>query len=196
MSRVIGACPHPPAANSILYSLFSILHSPSSLSVIPMPHHVRPATRSDAEDAIMLWRMLQDEHEAAEPRLRRSLSAEERWRNDFRMWVRSPVHGIFVAESDDRVVGLATGHPYWPAPVYEQRLEIYINEVIVRPGFRGRGIGRALIEAVLAWARDQGAAQVRAGVLTCNPDALEFWRRIGGSELYTTVTIGVESGEL
>ncbi len=155
---------------------------------------VRPARHQDLRACVRLWRDLQDEHEGMEPRLRRSDSAEERWSNDFRVWVRSPAHGVFVAEVEGECVGLVTAHPYWPAAVYEERMEVYVNELFVAPAARGRGLGRELIRAVIHWARGQGVSQVRAGVLECNPEALSFWKRVGAQPFFTTVTVPTNSG--
>jgi GNAT superfamily N-acetyltransferase len=155
-----------------------------------MPVSVRHAHPSDRAAALRLWRLLQDDHEALEPRIRRSDSAEARWRTDFTTWVLSDAHGIFVADDDEAgVVGLATAHPYWPAPVYSEIMDVYINEFIVLPEWRGRGVGRRLVAAVQAWARERGAAQVRAGVLSVNPEALAFWRGVGAEDFFVTVTL-------
>lgn len=153
---------------------------------------IRRATPADAEAAVALWARLQHEQEVLEPRLRRSASAEQRWRTDFRAWVRSPAHAVLVAEDTGRVVGLVTAHPYWPAPVYEERLEVYVNELVVDPAWRGRGIGRALVEAVRAWARRLGAVRVRAGVVSANARARAFWQHVGATDLYTTVTLELD----
>lgn len=152
---------------------------------------IRPAGQSDLAAAVRLWRLLQDEHEAVEPRLRRSRSAEKRWCTDYRAWVRSATHAVLVAEVDGEIVGLATAHPYWPAPVYEERLEIYVNELVVDASWRGRGIGRRLVEDLILWAREQGVGQLRAGVLAAKPDALTFWRRVGAEDFVVTVAVPV-----
>jgi len=153
---------------------------------------IRPAAPADVDAAAALWRLLQDEHEAADPRIRRSDDAEARWRSDFAVWCRSDAHGVWVAVGDDEVVGLLTAHPYWPAPVYEGVLEAYINEIIVREDWRGRGAGRKLAAAAREWARQHGIGQLRAGVLAVNPDALAFWRSVGADPFFTTVTLPSE----
>lgn len=151
--------------------------------------HIRPATRADLDQAAELWRLLQDEHEAMEPRLRRSVDAEMLWREDFVVWVRISGHGIFVAEVEGRIVGLLTAHPFYGAPVYEAVREVHVNELIVLPEFRGRGLGRRLLEEALAWARGRGIKSVRAGVLSHNVEAHRFWDSVGARPFYTTVTI-------
>lgn len=153
---------------------------------------IRPATRADTDAATALWAALQEEHEAMEPRLRRSASAEERWRNDFNVWVGGQAHHVAVAEAGGEVVGLITAHPYWPAPVYEERMEVYVTELYVRAQWRGQGVARRLLDDVRAWARSLGVARIRAGVLASNPESRAFWRHVGAEDLFVMVSLPVE----
>jgi GNAT superfamily N-acetyltransferase len=150
---------------------------------------VRRARPSDLGAAVALWRQLQAEHEALDARHRPSDSAAERWSNDFHVWAKSDAHRVFVAEAGGRLVGLVTAHPYWPSPMYEQELEVYVTELVVSPEARGEGVGARLVGAVRAWAREQGVAQIRAGVLSRNERGRVFWRREGAEDLYATVTL-------
>lgn len=155
---------------------------------------IRRARRDDEGAAVALWRHLQVEHRAMDARHRPSDSAAERWRNDFCVWVKSDAHRVFVAETRDGLVGLVTAHPYWPSPMYEQELEVYITELVVAAEQRGAGIGKQLVEAVRGWAREQGVAQIRAGVLSRNERGRAFWRREGADDFFTTVTLSVDGG--
>lgn len=156
---------------------------------------IRRARRGDEDAAAALWAQLQAEHEAQDARHRPSDSARTRWQNDFRVWVGSDAHRVFVAEADGALVGLVTAHPYWPSPMYEQELEVYITELVVAPECRGSGVGALLVEAVRAWACAQGVTQIRAGVLSRNERGRAFWQREGAEDFFTTVTLAVESGE-
>ena len=98
---------------------------------------------------------------------------------------------MFVAEADGALVGLATAHPYWPSPMYEQEMEVYVTELVVDPACRGRRVGARLIEAVRGWAREQGAVRIRAGVLSRNERGRAFWQREGAEDFFTTVTLPV-----
>lgn len=150
---------------------------------------VRRARPGDLEDAVALWRQLQAEHEALDARHRPSDSAAERWSNDFRVWTKSDAHRVFVADAGGKLVGLVTAHPYWPSPMYEQELEVYVTELVVAPEARGEGIGARLVEAVRGWAREQGVTQIRAGVLSRNERGRAFWQREGAEDFFTTVTL-------
>lgn len=152
---------------------------------------IRPARLFDRDAALALWAQLQAEHEALDARHRPSASARDRWGNDFGVWAGSNVDCVFVAEAGGEIVGLVTAHTYWPAPVYEQEMEVYLTELVVAPEHRSAGIGARLVEAVRGWARNLGVRQIRAGVLSRNERARAFWARQGADDYFATVTLPV-----
>jgi GNAT superfamily N-acetyltransferase len=54
-----------------------------------------------------------------------------------------------------------------------------INHLQVRDGYRGQGVGSALIAAAEALAMQVGRCQVAVGVAEDNPDAERLYRRLG-----------------
>jgi ribosomal protein S18 acetylase RimI-like enzyme len=90
-----------------------------------------------------------------------------------------PRHHIAVALDDGVVVGFASGvdyvHPDKPR-------ELWVNEVGVAPSHRGQGIGRRVVDALLAHARTLGCRA--AWVLTDvdNAAARALYRAAGGVE--------------
>jgi ribosomal protein S18 acetylase RimI-like enzyme len=54
-----------------------------------------------------------------------------------------------------------------------------INNLVVKPGWRRRGIGSMLMQAAEAWARDKGLAQVRLEVFEFNGGARALYERLG-----------------
>ena len=57
--------------------------------------------------------------------------------------------------------------------------EIHINNVAVKPEFRGRGVGRCLLNAALAWGREKGSRQAVLEVRAGNEAAQQLYRRCG-----------------
>jgi len=55
----------------------------------------------------------------------------------------------------------------------------HLYQVWVAPGHRGRGIGRMLIEAVIAWARESGLRVLLLDVTAGNSAAVELYRQLG-----------------
>jgi [ribosomal protein S18]-alanine N-acetyltransferase len=57
--------------------------------------------------------------------------------------------------------------------------EIHINNVAVKPEFRGRGIGRMLMKTALAWGREIGARQAVLEVRAGNGSAHQLYQGCG-----------------
>lgn len=81
----------------------------------------------------------------------------------------------FIAEDDDRWVGMAAGF-------LEETSEggsVELLSMWVDPTCRGRGLGRQLVEQVMAWARARGAEQVGLWVTDSNIPAIALYCRCG-----------------
>jgi GNAT superfamily N-acetyltransferase len=60
---------------------------------------------------------------------------------------------------------------------------IYLEDLYVRPEFRGAGIGRALLVHLAGLARERGCGRLEWSVLDWNELAIGFYRRVGASPL-------------
>ena len=56
---------------------------------------------------------------------------------------------------------------------------LYIDDICVDEAARGRGVGRALYEHILAFAREKGCYNVTLNVWSCNPGAMAFYEKLG-----------------
>ena len=56
---------------------------------------------------------------------------------------------------------------------------IYLEDLFVRPDFRGRGIGRALLTRLARRCVDEGLGRLEWAVLDWNEPALRFYRSLG-----------------
>ncbi len=144
-----------------------------------MTWRIRRAVRSDQETICALWWALMEEQMAQDSELRMAPDARERWCNGFSSDVRSPVHCFCVAEQAGEIIGFAHAYLLYPPPLYAQELEAFIAEVYVRPGWRGQGVGRALVAYVRTWAEGERVRRLRLEVLARNTRSLYFWEREG-----------------
>ena len=97
----------------------------------------------------------------------------------------------FVAELDGDVVGWTAVVPYSRRSVYRGVGE---ESVYVAERVRGRGVGRALLEAVIESARNGGLWTLQAGVFPDNVASLELHRRLGFREVGVRERIGQLAG--
>lgn len=93
---------------------------------------------------------------------------------------------VFVAEADGDVVGYATVLTRVTSEEIEDGGLEYglISDLVTVKNFRGQGIGRALLNAAEAFARERGTKWLRIGVLAANKQALDIYEARGFSKLY------------
>ncbi len=60
---------------------------------------------------------------------------------------------------------------------------LYVEDLYVKPEFRGRGIGQALLRHCARLANDRGCGRMEWAVLDWNESARAFYRRFGATEM-------------
>lgn len=60
---------------------------------------------------------------------------------------------------------------------------LYLEDLFVDPVFRGKGLGKALLERLAAIALERGCARMKWEVLDWNEPAIEFYRAMGAEFL-------------
>lgn len=93
-----------------------------------------------------------------------------------RMLAEQTYFEFFVAEHDTKVVGVAL---YFFAYFTWVGKSLYLDDVYVRPAYRGKQIGSRLLEAVFAVAQKENCQRLRWQVLTWNTPAIEIYKKIG-----------------
>ncbi len=86
-----------------------------------------------------------------------------------------------VAQWDGEAAGFATW--FLNFSTFRGRHGIYVEDIFVRPAFRQRGIGRALMRALARRCLDQGYARFEWAVLDWNAPSIAFYRSIGAQVL-------------
>ncbi|MFE2751526.1 GNAT family N-acetyltransferase [Actinosynnema sp. NPDC059335] len=94
---------------------------------------------------------------------------EARWRE-----LLGPDHGVKVVAEAPEPIGLVAGVPHEVHPDV-----LYLYSMWVKPEFRRRGVGEALVADVLAWAREHGWALVQLRVVRENETARRLYARLG-----------------
>lgn len=100
-------------------------------------------------------------------------------------------HGFIVAEEAGALLGFATYAQFRGGAGYARSME---HTVLLAPGARGRGTGRALMRAVEDHARAGGAHQMIAGVSAENPAGRDFHARLGYALIATVPQAGWKFG--
>lgn len=107
----------------------------------------------------------------------------EEWTSRF---LEAPGHHLLVAFEGEMAAGFVTGvettHP-------DKGTEMFLYELSVGPDFRGRGIGRALVAALEALARDAGCYGMWVATEPDNAAAIATYRSAGASEPEPSVVL-------
>ena len=113
-------------------------------------------------------------------------SADER-----RQWMagRGARHPVIVAEQAGSVIGWASLNPFNPRPAYDHVVDF---SVYVERGWRGKGVGRRLLERLIALARQLGYHKMVLAAFPFNTAGMALYERLG----FTTVGVYREQGWL
>lgn len=88
----------------------------------------------------------------------------------------APLHFAVIAEIDDTVVGLL--HVY-ERPALERPREAVVQALVVDESHREEGVGKVLMQAAEAWARDRGIGAVVLHTRIDRIGAQAFYARLG-----------------
>jgi GNAT superfamily N-acetyltransferase len=134
---------------------------------------VRPLRREELEDALPLI--------AGYQRFYRAEPDDDRNRSFFARFLEPSDQGLLLgAWSEGRLVGFAT--LYWFHSSTKAADTVLMNDLFVADAVRGRGVGRALIEASAEATRDRGAAHLEWFTAPDNRTAQRLYDSIPGAE--------------
>ena len=104
-----------------------------------------------------------------------------------------PVVEALVAERAGRAVGFALFFTTFSTFLCKPGL--YLEDLFVEPAHRGLGIGKALLRALAALARDRGCGRLEWRVLDWNQPSIRFYESLGGSLMKEWVLVRMTEPE-
>ncbi len=88
---------------------------------------------------------------------------------------------ILIAEYDGQIVGQALFFKNFST--FLGKPGIYLEDLYVKSEFRGKGIGKALLDRIIFLAKDRNYGRVEWSVLEWNETAIDFYEKIGAIPL-------------
>jgi GNAT superfamily N-acetyltransferase len=138
---------------------------------VPAEPQIAPVSVERYEDLLPLIAAYQRFYEVEE-------IDEERNRAFFRRFLAPSEDGLLLgARADDRFLGYAC--LYWHFSSLSAEEAVLMNDLFVEPDARGRGVGRALIEAAAEVARERGAAYLEWSTAPSNHTAQRLYDSTG-----------------
>ncbi len=105
-----------------------------------------------------------------------------------------PLIHVVMAEWEGRPAGFALW--FLTFSTWEGRPCLYLEDLFVRPEFRGHGIGKALLQRLAAIAVERGCARYLWQVLDWNTPSIDFYEAHGAQVLREWLTCRVEGEAL
>jgi len=147
---------------------------------------IRPAEDKDIPLIVQLIRELAEYEKAPE----QAVATEEDIRRDG--FSANPKFRVVIAKWEGEAAGFALF--FYNYSTWLGRAGLYLEDLFVRPPFRGKGIGKALITHLAKIAVEENCGRFEWQVLNWNAPAIEFYRSIGARTLDEWSTMRI-SGE-
>jgi GNAT superfamily N-acetyltransferase len=150
--------------------------------------NIRPAT---LEDIPLLLQLIRDlaEYER-EPQA--AVATAEDLRRDG--WGPEPKFRCVIADWDGQSAGFALF--FYNYSTWQGRPGLYLEDLFVRPQFRGLGIGKALLVHVAQIAVRENCGRYQWQVLDWNTPSIEFYKSLGAKMMSEWLTMRVEGKAL
>jgi GNAT superfamily N-acetyltransferase len=109
-------------------------------------------------------------------------------------WGPSPKFRVLIAEWDGAPAGFALF--FYNYSTWQGRPGLYLEDLFVRPAFRGRGIGKALLVRLAKIAVNENCGRFQWQVLDWNQPSIDFYEALGAKKLAKWLTMRVEGEAL
>lgn len=136
---------------------------------------IRPAGREDADALLSLVDALADYEHLPRPDAEARQRLSEHGFGDDRYF-----HALLI-EADGRPVGYALY--FFTYSSFLARPSLYLEDIFVLPGERGRGYGQALLRRLIHEALAAGCGRMEWQVLDWNQSAIAFYEKLGAKHL-------------
>jgi GNAT superfamily N-acetyltransferase len=149
---------------------------------------IRPATPNDISLILQFIRELAEYERTPEA----AVATVEDLRRDG--WGTEPKFRCVIAGWGDKPAGFALF--FYNYSTWQGRPGIYLEDVFVRPQFRGHGIGKALLVHVAQIAVQENCGRFQWQVLDWNTPSIEFYKSLGAKTMDEWLTMRVEGEAL
>ena len=136
-----------------------------------MAFEIREATESDVPLILQFIRDLADYEKLAHL----VVASEEKLRAT--LFGSSPFAEVVIAEEDETPAGFAIFFHNYSTFLGQQG--IYLEDLFVKPEYRGRGYGKALLARLAQIARARDCGRVEWAVLDWNEPSIAFYKSLG-----------------
>ena len=132
---------------------------------------IRRAATADAEAIARIYNQGIEDRVATLETMTRTAEERRQW-----MESRGARHPVLVAEAGGNVVAWASLNPFNPRPAYDPVADL---SIYVERGWRGKGVGGALLARVIETAREIGFHKIVLAALASNRAGEALYTKLG-----------------
>ena len=148
---------------------------------------IRPATIDDTDEILaLIYELAVYEKAPEEAKATREQIIES-------FFGESPKVFCEIVEVDGAIAGLAIW--FLNYSTWQGKHGIYLEDLFIRPQYRGKGFGKALLKHLAAICEERGYGRFQWWVLDWNTPAIEFYRSLGAKPMdsWTVYRVSEES---
>jgi GNAT superfamily N-acetyltransferase len=134
---------------------------------------IRPAIAADIPELLRLIREL-----AVYEKLEHMAVGTDAQLHDA-LFGRRPAAEAVIAEADGRAVGFALC--FWTFSTFLCKPGLYLEDLFIEPGYRGHGIGKALLQHLATLLVERGGGRFEWRVLDWNEPSIRFYESLGAT---------------
>ena len=149
---------------------------------------LHPAAPDDVGDIVSFIRELA-EYEKLSDEMRATEAQISEW-----LFGEHPAAEVVIARVADASAGFALF--FTSFSTFLGRPGIYLEDLFVRPAYRGNGIGKALLQHLAGIASQRGYGRLEWAVLDWNEPAIGFYERLGAQPMSEWITYRVSGEQL
>ncbi|UTF55674.1 GNAT family N-acetyltransferase [Natronosalvus rutilus] len=141
---------------------------------------LRPIRATEIQEVVRnLWRPFAEDMESRNKRFELADDAEQAMASNFSNGLRQDDVFIFVAEVDNEVIGYLLFEIRDAPPIFTRERDCALDQLYVKPEYRGEGIGQALIDRAVMIGEEKGAETIVLTIDAKNEGALKFFDDLG-----------------
>ena len=146
---------------------------------------IRPAKPGDIDAVARLWEALVEHHRALDADLPPATEqGAMRYARRLLDHLDDPSAKVLVAVRNGEIAGYVLGVVVDLAPeMFAQEPSGFLADIYVSASHRRAGVGRALVAGLMDWFREKGLQYFEWHTAAHNPEAIAFWRSMGGRDV-------------
>ncbi|HVC29200.1 MAG TPA: GNAT family N-acetyltransferase [Gammaproteobacteria bacterium] len=140
------------------------------------PFHIRPARPHESKLILDLIRGLAEYEKLAHEVVAKEQDIQAA------LFGKKPSAECLIAELDDIAIGFALF--FHNFSTFAGKLGLYLEDLYIKPEFRGRGFGRKMLAHLANLAVQRGCARFEWAVLDWNAPAIRFYESLGAKIMH------------